>query len=338
MEHASLSKTVASVFATQYFTDKGIALTESVNLLLARTASPFRLRVAEGKMPQAWADSVQLRHLMDHSGLGMHYVHGVPLDTDFPAILSLISGERRDLGYQAIEVSKEPGARFGYSGGGFLVLQHLIEEMEGKAIEVVCRPFLDITGLGDFSFDPKPLPRAEGRYALGFSDAGDVIAPPAGRLAFPAFAAGALGTPRALANFWAELIAAYSDPSAKVPILHATAVAVLRDHVRDLGSVDFMGACMGLGVFVMDAGPNKVAVHQAANEGFRGVYIACFEGPDAGKVMVVLSNGDNNATLLNVQVGMAGHQHLRAGGRWRLRLCRYPTGAACQPSIQGTRV
>ena len=301
MEHASLSKTVASVFATQYFADKGIPLTESVNVLLARTDSPFRLRAGSG-MPESWADRVQLRHLMDHSGLGMHYVHGVKLDTDFPPVLSLIGGKRSDLGYEAIEVNKEPGTCFGYSGGGFLVLQHLIEEMEGVAAEVVCRPFLDIVGLSDFSFDPRTLPRARGRYALGFSDAGNVIAPPVGRLAFPAFAAGALGTPRALANFWAELIAACADPEAHSPIAHGTAMAVLRDYVCDVGSVEFMGAYMGLGVFVMDAGPNKVAVHQAANEGFRGVYIACFEGPDAGKVMVVLSNGDNNAALLNAEV------------------------------------
>ena len=45
-----------------------------------------------------------------------------------------------------------------------------------------------------------------------------------------------------------------------------------------------------------------MALHQAANEGFRGVYLVCFEGPDAGKGMVVLSNGDNTSALLNAEV------------------------------------
>ncbi|CAE7591388.1 unnamed protein product, partial [Symbiodinium pilosum] len=251
--------------------------------------------------------SIALNGLVSHLDIAAGTADGTApltprLSDDFPSVLSLVSGERTDLGYQAIEVSKEPGTCFAYSGGGFLVLQHLIEAMEGAAVEGVCRPFLDITGLSDFSFIPHDLPRALGRYALGFSDTGDVVAAPTGRLAFPPFAAGALGTPRSLANFWAELIAAYTDTARLTPIAHATAVAVLRDNVRDLGSVDFMGARMGLGVFVMDAGPNKVAVHQAANEGFRGVYIACFEGPDVGKVMVVLSNGDNYAALLNAEV------------------------------------
>eukprot|EP00968_Pinguiococcus_pyrenoidosus_P012557 scaffold1102_cov256-Pinguiococcus_pyrenoidosus.AAC.52 len=62
-----------------------------------------------------------------------------------------------------------------------------------------------------------------------------------------------------------------------------------------------------MGVFVAEAGPNRVAVHQAANEGtvatesrrwidrasticsFRGIYMVCFDGPDAGKGYVVIS-------------------------------------------------
>ena len=79
LQHASLSKSVAAVFATQYFAAKGIAMDTGVNSLFERaTQSDFRLRAAEG-LPTAWADAVQLRHLVDHSGCGMHYVHGVPL-------------------------------------------------------------------------------------------------------------------------------------------------------------------------------------------------------------------------------------------------------------------
>lgn len=54
---------------------------------------------------------------------------------------------------------------------------------------------------------------------------------------------------------------------------------------------------MGLGVFVAQAGENKFMLHQAANDGFRGVYAVCFDGPDAvdgPKGFVLLVNGDNN--------------------------------------------
>ena len=45
---------------------------------------------------------------------------------------------------------------------------------------------------------------------------------------------------------------------------------------------------MGLGVFVARAGENRVMLHQAANDGYRGVYMVCFDGPDRGKGIVVV--------------------------------------------------
>ena len=79
-------------------------------------------------------------------------------------------------------------------------------------------------------------------------------------------------------------------------ISHETAVAILSpSSLVDLGAVAFIGAQAGCGVFVANAGPNRLILHQAANDGFRGVYIVCFEGPDRGKGCVVLSNGDNPA-------------------------------------------
>lgn len=59
---------------------------------------------------------------------------------------------------------------------------------------------------------------------------------------------------------------------------------------------------MGLGVFVAEAGNNKIMLHQAANDGFRGVYMLCYEGNDAGKGFVLLTNGDNPAVLLQSEL------------------------------------
>ena len=36
------------------------------------------------------------------------------------------------------------------------------------------------------------------------------------------------------------------------------------------------------------AGENRVMLHQAANDGYRGVYMVCFDGPDRGKGIVVV--------------------------------------------------
>ena len=47
--------------------------------------------------------------------------------------------------------------------------------------------------------------------------------------------------------------------------------------------------------------PDRWMLHQAANDGFRGVLLMCFDGPDADsgpRGLVVLANGDNQAMLL----------------------------------------
>lgn len=287
LEIASLSKTFAAVFAVRYFRERGIALTTRVNVLLAAGGSPFRLKAAPGN-PKRWGDDVLLRHLLDHTGLGMHYVNGVPLRSPLPPVLDLIRGKHTDdLGYEAILVEKEPGKRFGYSGGGFLVLQHLLECWEGRPIDVIMDAFLRKLGIADeLSFAHRALPGVH--YATGHRD--DLSEVEDGRLMFPPLAAGALGTPRALLRFLRRLSNDYASN-------FVDAREILR--AEDKGSFEFMGASMGLGVFVASAGPNKFAIHQAANDGFRGVYLYCFDGPNADTGFVLLNNGDNRGTNLN---------------------------------------
>ena len=313
LEQASLSKTIGTAFALEYFAARGVPLDTPVNDLLARAGSPLRLGAAPGK-PAAWADALKLHHLMDHSGLGLHYVNGIALDDPrpIPPVLALVAGgpRAREHGYPAegLRVEKEPGTRFGYSGGGFLVLQHLLETLEGGApIAEVTRPFLDACGMREFSFAQRApaLPEGAQHVATGFKDDGTPVR--GTRLMFPPFAAGGLGSPRALAAFLRVLADAYAGKRG-LPISPATARAMLdaggarRGNERaDLGSFEFMRARMGLGTFVANAGPNRLMLHQAANDGFRGLYLVCFEGPDAGKGLVVLCNGDNKGMFVNCE-------------------------------------
>ncbi len=55
------------------------------------------------------------------------------------------------------------------------------------------------------------------------------------------------------------------------------------ENLVELGSFAFMHSLAGPGVFVARAGPNKIMLHQAANDGFRGVYMVVFDGPDVDK-------------------------------------------------------
>lgn len=271
-ELASLSKTFASAFAIEYFLKCKISLESSVNEVLAKTSSTFRLK----------DDRVQIRHLMNHSALNMHYVAGYPLNSIMPKIESLLP---------SIEVVNTPGEKFQYSGGGFIVLEHLIEAHAKKSIKELTKDFWD-----SFSFEQKNIDGIE--YAVGYDFKGNAI--DSTRYMFPAFAAGAMGTACGVQNFLNELTLAYQNVKGSNQISHETARLML--YSSNNGCMNFMGCEMGLGVFVAEAGENKLAIHQGANEGFRAIYIHCFHGPNQGNGFTILSSGELNAVLFISEV------------------------------------
>jgi allantoicase/malate synthase/CubicO group peptidase (beta-lactamase class C family) len=287
-ELASLSKTIATAFAIEFFQSRNIGLDTTVHSLLAQHGSRFRIR-ATGVEPM-WADQVTLSHLMSHRALNLHYVRGFLKSEGRPEIEQLL-GDPGRFGYDPISVIGPPGQEFKYSGGGFLVLEYLIELLAGEKITQLTRGFLEAAGLAHLTFDHHDHSGLE--YAAGYFDDGRQVS--GGRLDFPAFAAGAVGTASDVLRFLQHLGQAYRDLEGSGPISHDTARLML--HGRDFGCRDFMGCDMGMGVFIADAGDNRFAVHQGANEGFRAIYLYCFAGPDAGKGFVILCNGDNRAVL-----------------------------------------
>lgn len=298
LQCASLSKTVATAFAIEYFTARGIDfMTMRVNDLLASIGASWRIRVSPSSQLSAdAADKVTLNMLVNHTALGMHYVYGIPLTEEYPGAEGFLTANNvaRKYKYDALLLERTPGTKFSYSGGGYVVLEYIIETMEQRHVADVTRPFLDALGLQHFTFSQLYLP-LEARLAHGYITPQDVVE----YLAFPAFAAGALCTPSALAHFLSQLAQAYHCPAGAGPISHATARLMLGEVTSvDLGAMDFMAARMGLGAFLVTAGPNQLMLHQAANDGYRGVYLVCYDGPDAGKGFVILCNGDNPAVIL----------------------------------------
>lgn len=293
---ASLSKTLASAFAIEYFRSKGIDLSSSVNALLATTSSRFRLSTAAS--PE-WLDEVNIRHLLSHTALNMHYVNGLASDQVMPSCGQLLMTPE-SFGYPVLEVSHKPGSVFRYSGGGFLVLEHLIEELEKQRLPILIQAFFKELGLQHLSFEQKS--QAAFDYADGYFDSGDPV--PNGRLMFPAAAAGALGSAEDMLTFLRHLEHAFHHLEGSGPISHDTAVEML--HGVDKGAQDFMACNIGLGVFLAEASDNRLMIHQGANEGFRAIYIHCYSGPDRGKGFVVLSNSDNSAVPFIAEVS----QHL----------------------------
>ena len=273
---------------------------------------------------------------MDHTGLGMHYVNGVPRDEPFPPVLELLSGTDEapaPYDYASLAVMKQPGSRFGYSGGGFLILQHLLECREAQPASELMNSFLRGCGTAvslGLTFDHEPP--ASKHVASGFYDG---FAPvPHGRKSFPPLAAGALGSAAGLADWLRQLALAYRRPQGCGAVSHAAARTVLSPSAAgDLGSDTFMGAAMGVGMFVFDSlgadgRASRWMLHQAANDGFRGVLLVCFDGPDAEdgpRGFVILANGDNAAVGLVSDVARALLTSAATFRRIRLDWSRVPS-------------
>ncbi len=305
-ELASLSKSVASAFALEYFAKKKIPLSTPVNTLFEKTSSPFRLKTKENG-PSEWAQNVTLSHLMNHSALNMHYVNGVPASKTMPPIEDFLEGNN-DYNYPPVRVIHPPGEVFQYSGGGFLVLEHLIEALEKKSIPELTRPFLNDLGMKNFSFEQKNLPGQD--YARGHLDSGAEVE--GGRKMFPAFAAGAMGNASSMEAFLKHLTKAFHSLDGSGPLSHDTAIQML--YGKDLGCRRFMGTMMGLGVFTIEAQDNKFALHQGANDGFRCLYLHCYQGPDQGKGFVILCNSELSGVLFIAEVAQLLLQELQVTG------------------------
>jgi CubicO group peptidase (beta-lactamase class C family) len=302
LQCASLSKTVATAFAIEYLAKKGINFqTAIVNQVLEAAGSTWRIQVSpSSSLSPSTADRIVISQLVNHTALGMHYVYGIPLDEGYPGAEGFLTANplARKYKYTPLFLEREPGTSFSYSGGGYVVLEHLIEclEGQGRTVNEISRPFLDACGLTDFAFAQLALP-LQASVAYGHITPTQEVNP---QLAFPAFAAGALCTAQALATFLVHLSIAYHCPVGSGAIQQSTARMMLgEESLVDLGCREFMGARMGLGVFVAQAGAtNRLMLHQAANDGYRGIYMLGFDGPDAGKGFVILCNGDNPAVLM----------------------------------------
>ena len=311
---------------------------------------------------------------MDHTALGQHYVNCFASNGQIPPLEDILMGNYMEShSYDEAQVHKDPGTKFNYSGGGFLLLQYLIEQLEGgKPIAVLIEPFLLKLGISEemiFDHDKVKDHYHAQRCAWGHNDDGSVVQHDKenqktvgdsvsvgdglkGMLLFPPFAAGSISTCRALTTFWQHMLTAYHrdgninnievskndnndavddsnfeegrskrrsaswDKSYAEPSIHLKMRRICDNHVydeenrnplfvscpsngeelqgenvnpissstahlmlktpADKGSVEFMNSEMGLGVFVLKAGSNRIACHQAANDGFRGVYLGKF--------------------------------------------------------------
>jgi len=115
-------------------------------------------------------NGVTVRRLLNHTaGISLDgYGAGVPVNEPLPALEASLLGDNRGCG--VVKLVREPGTAMAYSGGGYTILQLLVEEVTGQTFAQYMKGnILDPLGMTDstFTWDAQmqsQLSRAYGVY------------------------------------------------------------------------------------------------------------------------------------------------------------------------------
>jgi len=273
---ASVSKPVASMTALRLVQQGKLSLDEDVNAMLRSW------KVPENEFTKT--EKVTLRRLLSHNaGLTVHGFPGYAQGAPVPALVQLLDGVP-PANTQAVRVDKTPGSGFRYAGGGYAVMQLLLEDVTGKPFEQLARQFvLDPLRMQRSAYEQPPGEALSRDAASGYRGDGKRIA---GRWhIYPEkTAAGLWTTPSDLARVVLEI----QKPG---KVLRPETVKTML--TRSPGDY-------GLGFGLQQTGGRASISHGGANEGFRCQMFAYL---DTGEGAVVMTNGDNGGQLVNEILG-----------------------------------
>ncbi len=269
---ASLSKPVAALAALRLVHDGALDLDSDVNS-----------RLRSWKVPEndfTRSHPVTLRGLLSHSaGLTVHWFPGYERSGPIPSTVQVLEGDGNT---EPVVVDRQPSSGYRYSGGGYVVMQLLLNDAAGKPFPAIAKEtVLDPIGMSDSTFE-QPLPEAlHDRAATGYRSDGAEVE---GKWhVYPETAAAGLWTtPSDLARY---IIAVQKSRAGVEGAFLPAGLAgemltpVIEDH--------------GLGP-ALQANGTRFA-HGGANEGYRAVFTALI-GRDEG--VVIMANSDGAGPLL----------------------------------------
>jgi CubicO group peptidase (beta-lactamase class C family) len=284
----SVSKPVSALGALHLVDSGQLSLDGDVNLKLRTWSLP------QNKF--TWSRKVTLRRILSHSaGISVHGFPGYTPGQTVPTLTQVLNGEK-PANSPAIQVKNIPGSRWEYSGGGYVVMQQMVEDVTGKPFaqfmdETVLKPL----GMVSSTYSqPLPDDRAV-RAAKGHSGFfGNAVK--GGWHVYPELApAGLWTTPADLARFAIGIQRSAAGESNPV-ISQSLTRQMLTRQQKD----------SGLGLGLASHGRTLKFGHDGANEGFDAVIIASTFG---GKGAVVMTNRNGTLGAIGEIVGGIKRQY-----------------------------
>lgn len=282
---ASISKPVAGLAAMSLVQDGTLALDAPVNRYMTGWHVPDNDFTADS--------AVTLRGILTHSaGLTVWGFPGYRKDEPFgdqpmASNVQVLDGLGNT---DPVRVYKVPGTSWQYSGGGYTVMEQLLEDATGLPFaEVLRERVLEPAGMGRSTY-AQPLPEARWPEAAR-GHRGDGSEVEGEWHTYPEQAAAGLWTtPTDLLTLSVHLLGILGGSVGDGILSRETAQAVMTPNHP--GDEAFQG--WGLGFSLSGEGVARTFGHGGANEGFRAQWVVY---PELGRGVAVMTNGDQGSPL-----------------------------------------
>jgi CubicO group peptidase (beta-lactamase class C family) len=295
-QSASIGKSLTAT-ATIHFIETGhLSLDENVNDKLISWKVPENIYTKKEK--------VTLRRLLSHSaGMTVSGFRGYAEGEKIPTLLQILDG-KPPANNEPIRVDKTPGKAFLYSGGGFQVVQQLLEDVKNEPFsaimqEIILKPCDMTSSVYELLLPEDRIDNAATAHNIN----GQPVAGKWHNLACFGAGGGLWTTPTDLARFGIEISKAYKGKSDK--ILSQKSTKILLAPQMDTGnwgrklSKLLPGFCShikhGLGFILCGEGNDFIFWHAGHNlPGYLSLLVI---RPEKEQGIAIMINGEKGAPL-----------------------------------------
>ncbi|MBT31322.1 MAG: serine hydrolase [Thalassobius sp.] len=271
----SISKPIAALGALKLVQEGKVDLDTDVNNYLKNW------KVEENQFTEK--EKVTLRRLLTHTaGMTVHGFPGYKPADKFPSVIKVLEGKGNT---PKIFVDTIPGSIWRYSGGGYTVMEKVVEDVSGQPLETYLKEnILMPLGMTNSTYS-QPLPEKLHQQASAAYDRGGNLIEGLWHNYPEQAAAGLWTTPTDLSKYCMEIQRIEAGKPNGI-LSKQTVDKMLTKHENN----------WGLGPSLADDGSSLRFQHGGKNAGFTNNMIAFAY---KGNAVIVMTNADNGGKLMN---------------------------------------
>jgi CubicO group peptidase (beta-lactamase class C family) len=273
---ASMSKPVTAIIALKLAEKKKIKLEQDINKQL------ITWHIPENEFTRQSAVTPELL-LIHMGGINVPSFPGYAVSDSIPDIIDVLNGKLPS-NTEAVKVISVPNTKWSYSGGGYTILQLLMQEASGLSFPQLMKEYLfDPLKLENSTFEHNLSKDQLKLVAKAYKQDGRMVA--GGYHLYPEKAAAGLWTtPMDFATIIIELEKSYLGKSGKI-ISQQSSRKMLKRYRGD----------MALGIVLKNNGDSLALAYGGWNEGY---ICDVYSYLNSGSGVVVMTNSDNGYMLI----------------------------------------